>query len=316
MSFASRFLIPTCAAAGVLTFAVAQKPPEQLSARDMFYHPVQESPSSGGARKTPNTTKSGSKGAVQVATATRDKAPDRPQSTSTQTQVPNPATPTPSDGGRVTPATVRKTAAAPADNPALGLRYTLMKKDAEVATDTVFHTGDQVQLRIETNQSAYLYIISQGSSGTWKVQVPSADAADNHVEEMRPYYFPSKDQAFGFHDPKGAEKLFLIVSHEPIPDIQDAIYGLQGKGQQGKPTKAAEPEPPQRQAAIIEARLNIPNDKISQMRSLYSRDLIIEKVNPDTTGDRTEKKEFAMYVVNPTGSPNSRLVADIVLEHQ
>src|SRR4051794_14914845 len=124
MSFASRFLIPTCAAAGVLTFAVAQKGPEQLSARDMFYHPVQESPSSGGARKTPNTGKSGTKGAVQVAPATRDKAPDRPQST--QTQVPNPAVQTPADGGRVIPATVRKTAAPPADNPALGLRYTLV----------------------------------------------------------------------------------------------------------------------------------------------------------------------------------------------
>jgi hypothetical protein len=218
---------------------------------------------------------------------------------------------TPADGGRVVPAMVRKTAAPPADNPALGLRYTLVKKDAEVATDTVFHTGDQVQLRIETNQAAYLYIISQGSSGTWKVQVPSADAADNHVEEMRPYYFPSNDQAFGFHDPKGVEKLFVIVSREPVPDIQDAIYGLQGK-----PTKAAEPEAPPRQSAIVEARLNIPNDKIAQMRSLYSRDLIIEKVNPDTTGDKTEKKEFAMYVVNPTGSLKSRLVADIVLEHQ
>src|SRR5438477_4766019 len=114
MSFASRFLVPTCAAAGVLTFAVAQKGPEQLSARDMFYHPVQESPSSGGPRKTPNTGKSGSKGAGQVTTATRDKTPDRPQSTSTQTQVPNPAVQTPADGGHVVSATVRKTAAPPA----------------------------------------------------------------------------------------------------------------------------------------------------------------------------------------------------------
>ena len=129
---------------------------------------------------------------------------------------------------------------------------------------------------------------------------------------MRPYYFPSKDQAFGFHDPKGAEKLFIIVSREPVPDIQDQIYSLQGK-----PRPVAQPEPPpQSKSAVIQARLDIPDDKISQMRSLYSRDLIIEKVNPETTGDKEERKEFAMYVVNPTGSPNSRLVADISLEHQ
>ena len=314
MSLTSGFLIPLCATAALVGSAAAQQPPEQLSARDMFYHPVQEASASGGApRKTvpADKGKSASKSTqVQVATAVRDKAPDRPVVSTSQPQTP---TQTPADGGRIIPAAVRKTAPAPTEGPALGLRYTLVKKDTEIATDTVFHTGDQVQLRIEANQAAYLYIISQGPSGTWKVQVPSADVPDsNHVESMRPYYFPSKDQAFGFHDPKGAEKLFIVLSREPVPDIQDQIYGLQGK-----PTKAAQPEPPpQRQSAVIEARLNIPDNKISQMRELYSRDLIIEKVNPDTTGDKVEKKEFAMYVVNPTGSRNSRLVADIVLEHQ
>jgi len=303
------FLISLCAAALVST-AAAQKPPEQLSARDMFYHPVQEETASAAVpRKTaPDKGKSTTKGTVtQVATATREKAPEPPVSTT--------PIPTPGDGGRIIQAVAvtRKTAPPPTEGPALGLRYTLVQKDNEIATDTVFHTGDQVQLRIEANQPAYLYIISQGSSGTWKVQVPSADVPDsNHVEAMRPYYFPSKDQAFGFHDPKGAEKLFIIASREPVTDIQDQIYGLQGK-----PGQKAQPEPlPQSKSAVVEARLNIPDNKIVEMRQLYSRDLIIEKVNPDTAGDKFEKKEFAMYVVNPTGSRNSRLVADISMEHQ
>ena len=49
------------------------------------------------------------------------------------------------------------------------------------------------------------------------------------------------------------------------------------------------------------------------MRNAYGRDLIIEKVDPSTPGD---KKETAVYVVNPTGSADSHLVADLHLVHQ
>jgi len=48
-------------------------------------------------------------------------------------------------------------------------------------------------------------------------------------------------------------------------------------------------------------------------RDAWSRDLIIEKVDPNTNGD---KKETAVYVVNPTGSADSRVVADLHLVHQ
>jgi len=303
---ASSFLISLCAAAALAGSAAAQdspSPPEQLGARDMFYHPVREETAS--ASETPKTVpskkgKSATKApASQVATTSPDKNPARPPAT-------NPAPATSPDGAPI----VRATAPT---RPALGIRYTILEKNTEVPANTVFHTGDQIQLKIEANQAAWLYIITQGSSGTWKVQVPSADVpGGNHIEAMHPYFFPSPNRVFGFHDPKGAEKLFLIVSREPVADIQDQIYGLQGK-----PAKAAPPEPaPQAKSSIIEARLNIPDDKISQMRQLYARDLIIEEVKPETTGDKEERKEYAVYVVNPTGSPTSRLVADLSLEHQ
>jgi hypothetical protein len=306
MSPSSAFLL--CAAAALVSSAAAQKPPEQLGARDMFYHPVQAETASATPPKTvpPTKGKTAPKPTTEVATTSHDTVPQRPP---TQTQAS-----TPDGKGRVIQAAVRQTAPAPTVGPALGVRYTVIQKGAEISSDTVFHTGDQIQLKIEANQPSYLYIITLGSSGTWKVQVPSADIPNsNHVEAMRPYYFPSQDHAFGFQDPKGAEKLCVIVSREPVTDIQDQIYGLQGK----KPRPVAQPEPlPESKSAVIEARLNIPDDKISQYRQLYSRDLIIEKVNPETTGDKEAKKEFAVYVVNPTGSPSSRLVADISLEHQ
>jgi len=207
------------------------------------------------------------------------------------------------------------TAPAPPSGPALGLSYTILRRaqgkpDEEVATDTVFHKGDHILVKLVSNLSGYLYIITQGSSGTWKVRFPSAEVenGDTHVTAMHPYFFPGADLVFTFDDQPGTEKLFIIVSREPVPDIQDRIYGLQGGG---KPEVAPKSKP-----VLVQANLNIPDSTIGRLRSLYSRDLIIEKVTPDTAGEQVDKKEFAVYVVNTTGSSSSSLVADIPLVHQ
>jgi hypothetical protein len=53
---------------------------------------------------------------------------------------------------------------------------------------------------------------------------------------------------------------------------------------------------------------------VSRLRGeVYARDLVFETVDDSTPG---EKKENAVYVLNRTGSPDSRLVADFVLKHQ
>ena len=71
--------------------------------------------------------------------------------------------------------------------PALGLRYTLLKKtgDGQVETDAdaVFHAGDHIRLAVETNDDGYLYVVNRGSSGTWKVLFPSAEikGGDNRI---------------------------------------------------------------------------------------------------------------------------------------
>ena len=51
---------------------------------------------------------------------------------------------------------------------------------------------------------------------------------------------------------------------------------------------------------------------VERLRSdLKSRDLVFEKVDEEA-GDRKEK---AVYVANPTGSGDSRLVVDVLLKH-
>jgi hypothetical protein len=52
---------------------------------------------------------------------------------------------------------------------------------------------------------------------------------------------------------------------------------------------------------------------VGLLRTAYSRDLVIEKIDASTD---TQKGETAVYVVNPSGSPESRLVADLRLAHR
>jgi hypothetical protein len=219
------------------------------------------------------------------------------------------------DGSHVLPATsnAAKTGSADASGAALGLRYTILKvaggSTMEVAPDTVFRAGDRIQLKVEANNAGYLYIINQGSSGTWKPIFPSPEVenGNNRVESLHAYTLPSEETRMVFDETAGAEKLFIILSRQPEPDLEKMIYSLQGK-----PAADKTDEPVQSSKQLIMA-VNIDNDAVGRMRNAYARDLIIEKVTPATPG---EKKETAVYVVNPTGSSSSRVVADLSLVHQ
>jgi hypothetical protein len=112
-----------------------------------------------------------------------------------------------------------------------------------------------------------------------------------------------------FDSTVGTENLFIVFSLKPEDDLESMIYSLQGK----KKAAAAAPEAPVQSSKELIMAVNISNTAVDRMRSAYGRDLIIEKVDPSTPGD---KKETAVYVVNPTGSADSRVVADLHLVHQ
>lgn len=199
--------------------------------------------------------------------------------------------------------------------PPLGLRYTILKlaednSGIEVPTDTVFHAGDRIRFSIEANAPGYLYIINQGSSGTWKPMFPSPEVEDgnNRIEGWRPYMMPPRSR-LAFDTTAGTENLFIVLSLQPEPDLESMIYSLQGK----KPAAAAAPEAPAPMSKELITASNISDSAVDRMRSVYSRDLIVEKVDPNTPG---EKKETAVYVVNPSGSADSRVVADLHLVHR
>ena len=58
----------------------------------------------------------------------------------------------------------------------------------------------------------------------------------------------------------------------------------------------------------------IDDSVVNRLRSQgYARDLVFEKVDENTPGD---KKEKAAYVVNSNTAPDARLVVDLSLKHE
>jgi hypothetical protein len=192
---------------------------------------------------------------------------------------------------------------------ALGLRYTILKRtgdgQAETDADAVFHAGDRIRLAVETNDDGYLYVVNRGSSGTWKVLFPSAEIkdGDNRIQKHVRFEIPA-GYTFTFDEQPGEEKLFIVLSRQPEPDLESLIYSLGQKG--STPTEVQKPK-------MLLASAAFSDDMIGRLRNAYARDLIVEKVDDEQAGP---KKEKAVYAVNPSGAVDSRVVADITLRHQ
>jgi len=202
------------------------------------------------------------------------------------------------------------------NSPPLGLRYTVLKRAgsqaSEVTPEGVFRSGDRIQLGIDVSDTGYLYIVNQGSSGKWTVLFPSPEIAhgDNRVESGHNYVVP-QGHVFSFVGDPGTEKLFVILSRQPEQAMDQLIYSIQ----RGEQAPAAQPAKGNSALPVLRAAISpVDNSLVENLRILYSRDLMIEKVeDSEEQGKRPDK---AVYVVNPNGKSDSRVVADIVLNHQ
>lgn len=293
------FLLSCCTASLMLAQAAPKK---QLTARELFYAAAQTPAAARTGTARPPAKRSPATSPRPTEIARADTGPAAPRTTASMAE-PTAAQPAPT------------TAAMPAGGaPPLGLRYTVLKladdnTPTEVPNDTVFHAGDRIRFSVEANAPGYLYIVNQGSSGTWKPMFPSAEIEDgnNRIEGWRPYTMPPKSR-LAFDSTVGTENLFIVFSLQPESDLETMIYSLQGRKK-----AAAAPDAPVQSSKELILAVNISNTTVDRMRTVYARDLIIEKVDRNTPGD---KKETAVYVVNPTGSADSRVVADLHLVHQ
>lgn len=315
MQRSSYFLICLCA----LTAAGQDASKPQLTARELFYTATPEPAAAKPAPAAPAPKKSAAPAPKNTPIAQTATPPSQPAAQHTQptqpVQLPG--------GGTVIRASAQapSTAPAPASGTPLGLKYSILRKSGddmvEVPQDTIFHAGDRIQLSVQTNSPGYLYVISQGSSGTWQPIFPSPEVADgnNFVTGWNAATLPPNTRLL-FDEQTGTEKIFIVFSRTPEESLEKMIYSLQGG--KAKPASTQPQDKPQGKMKVQIADANIDNGTVGQLRDSYTRDLIIEKVDEKTPVDKSaaDKKENAVYVVNPSGSADSRVVADINLVHQ
>jgi hypothetical protein len=291
-------ILPCCAAL-VFPMAAQNSAPPQLTARELFYN-------AGGAPAAAPKAESQKPAQKAMAKRTSSSAPVQPSAGGSQPS--RPTAPIIAASDTTAP---RATAPAPATGTPLGLKYTILKLSGEammpVAPSSVFHADDKIQFSVETNGPGYLYIVSQGSSGTWKPMFPAPEVAggSNRVEGFHGYIFPPQYRLV-FDRQAGDEKLFIIFSRDAKPDFEQLVYSLQG----GKTEPVAQPRAQAPQPVL---RASIDDSTVGRLHMTYSRDLVIETVGDDARADTQEK---AVYVVNASGSADSCVVADLNLVHQ
>jgi hypothetical protein len=205
-----------------------------------------------------------------------------------------------------------QSALVPAAYAPLGLRYSLLHSSNgsaynEVDAETVFRSGDKLKVTAQSNESAYLYVISRGSSGNWIVLFPTSEVGggDNKVAAMQSNEIPPADGRFSFDETPGEEKLFIVLSRTPVENLESLIYDLR---------KAPKQAAPEKELLLAQRIAPIDDALVGRLRAgVMARDLVFEKVDEKTAGERKEK---AVYVVNTKSSPDARLVVDLTLKHR
>ncbi len=295
MSFSSKFLIPLCAAGAFASVAGAQTaqpaPKSQFTPRELFYS---AGPAPDASHKaTPKDGGKSSKGSTSKTTAGNGSADSGAHGGG---ELPG--------GGHVINASA---------GPPIGVTYTLQKKVgdamADVSPESVFHKDDRIDFVVQTNYAGYLYIGNRGPAGKWNPLFPSSsiENGDNRVEAFHKYTMPP-GYRIRFDEKTGVEEVFILFSREPVPDFEKLLYSDRGGAQ-----PAAKPVDQKSQPKSIVASVDLPDTTVDRLRSAFSRDLLIEKIDDDKPGTRKEK---AVYIVNPTGASDSHVWADIKLVHK
>lgn len=291
--------------------ASAQDQPA-LRARELFYTPIPDAKTTQAKAKPVEA-----KPAETKAVAKNETKPVRRPTGGTTSSQPAEL----SGGGRMQNAS---TLAAPV-GPPLALKYRLLKRADdgaynEVDTDTVFHSGDKIRVSVESNDAGYLYIVQQGSSKTWNLLFPNEDTeqGSNRVDRNREYEIPGGGR-FTFDEQAGTEKVYIILSRRPEPDLEKLIYAL-SQGDAGT-TQPASVRTSGDKPKMMIAQNRIDDSLMGRLRErdkVLARDLVFEKVNDEgpvyvSGGTRKEK---ALYVATNDRTAAARIVVDLSLKHE
>jgi hypothetical protein len=130
-----------------------------------------------------------------------------------------------------TTATARVNAGIETYSPtAIGLGYTLYMRDANgnamrVDPSREFRAGDRIRLSLETNTDGYLYIFHTENNGEPQMLYPDVrlEKGDNRIEAHVPYEIPWNEPGvenwFKFDSNPANERLYIVVTRQPLPGI-------------------------------------------------------------------------------------------------
>ncbi|MDX1981078.1 MAG: DUF4384 domain-containing protein [Bryobacteraceae bacterium] len=101
----------------------------------------------------------------------------------------------------------------------------------------VFQKDDRLRFRFRTNFAGYLYVMNQGTSGSYSQLFPREDTGtDNRVEGAVDYVVPATEGSFRVDGPAGYDVLYWVVAPVEL-----------GRGNTYTPL----PPPPERSAKVM-----------------------------------------------------------------
>ncbi|MDQ2901213.1 MAG: DUF4384 domain-containing protein [Acidobacteriota bacterium] len=198
------------------------------------------------------------------------------------------------------PTSFARTAATP-----LVLKYSIKKAAPsgdykEVDSDSTFHSGDSIRVSVEANDGAFLYIAHTGSTGKWDVLFPSPDTGtQNRIDPRKAYDIPGTG-SFDFDEHAGIEKLYIVLSRNPEPQLQRLIENPKLRDKPDSHT-------------LLMADSTVKNVQ----EQFKARDLRFQKERVDPhTRDNVDREETAVYIVNAAHDTESPVVAELELRHR
>ncbi len=203
----------------------------------------------------------------------------------------------------------------------LAMRWTITQlmpdgNKKEVPVTKAFKSGDKINVRVEVNDFGYLYILARGSSGKWSPLFPSVEISggDNRVGPNMAYTIPA-GFVFKFDEQPGEERIFIVFSRKPEPDFDGLIYKVAPDRKQRLELSPAAPIRPA-PGIILASNSNFADPFIDRIRTMYARDLIVEKVEGEQkSSTKGPRFEHAAYVASKR-SDDPRVTAEVTLTHQ
>ena len=204
---------------GYSTTVLAQQDPNEEAVRGSFLTSRPPAPAGGGvtvSTSSSNSSKSTGKSSTKSSGRSTGKSNSSKSSTGKST-----------GKSTTTTATVKTYSSGP-----IGLGYTLFMRDGmgdavRIDPSREFRTGEAIRLNMEANTDGYLYVFHTENDGTPTLIFPDyrLNDGDNSIEAHVPYEVPSPFETnpsfrwFTFSDPPAIEKLYIVITREPIPGI-------------------------------------------------------------------------------------------------